>query len=171
MKLFPFRWFFRREEPPIVPPSSMGIKSVPGTTMKYVAFPQPPMAPYAYASRCYQKNMDAALAEELKQCGPSVFMLVAADETRVLVQNHQGKQKLDRATIHEISLHPVLPAKGSGMIILFFEVHQNGQLESQDFIMCPPYDLKLQEWCHKKAEEVAALLNVPFKITEPSYDC
>lgn len=144
---------------------------VPGTGLKYVAFTQPPMSPSAYASHCYEKTTETALAQELKHLGPAVFMLVAVDETRVVIQAHEHACKLNRASIREISLHPVLPAKGAGMVMLFFELYHNGQYESHDFLMCSCYSDALKDWCQKKGQEVATLLNVPFNVTTPSHDC
>lgn len=158
-------------EPEPVQPAAGEPGTVPGTGLRYVPFSQPPMAPYAYASHCYEKTTETALAQELKRLGPSVFMLVAVDESRVVIQAYEHACKLDRAAIREISLHPVLPARGAGMVMLFFELYHNGQFESHDFLMCSCYSEALKDWCLKKGQEVARLLNVPFNMTTPSHDC
>lgn len=158
-------------EPEPLPATAGEPGVVPGTGLRYVPFTQPPMSPYAYASHCYEKTTETALAQELKRLGPSVFMLVAVDETRVVIQAHEHACKLNRASIREISLHPVLPAKGAGMVMLFFELYHNGQYESHDFLMCSCYSEALKDWCQKKGQEVARLLNVSFNVTTPSHDC
>ncbi|MEN3940058.1 hypothetical protein WJU23_02110 [Prosthecobacter sp. SYSU 5D2] len=181
MNFSPFRWFSRSEvssegkaaltPDPDAPVPVAKPEQVPASSLGYVVFTQPPMSPYAYASHCYEKSADSVLAQELKRQGPEAFMLVAADEKSVLVQTQEYLCKLDREGIQEISLHPVLPAKGSGMVMLFFEIAQKGQIESHDFLMCAVYSEELQEWCEKKGREVAALLNVPFQVSCPSHDC
>jgi hypothetical protein len=181
MSLSPFRWLSRSDASPereaAVTPALDGratltrLEEKSDGPLRCVDFTQPPMSPYAYASHCYEKSTDSPLAQEMKRRGPGVFMLVAADDTRVQVQSQDYVCKLDRATIQEISLHPVLPAKGSGMVILFFEIVHKGQIESHDFLMCAVYSEALQEWCEKKGREVAELLNVPFNVSCPSHDC
>lgn len=162
------------KEPVIFSPSADEAaepQAVAGTQMMSIGFGQPPMAPYAEATHCYESDIEPALVQDLRRRGPGCFMVVAADYKEVVVQTREGVCRLNRSEISEVSLHPVLPAKGGGMVFLFFEMYRTGLLESYSFLMCGCHSEALQKWCEYKGRQVAALLKVPFKITPPSHDC
>lgn len=144
---------------------------VPGTDLQYLTFAQPSIAPYAQASSCYDKDLHPALAEELKKLGSNIFALLAADSETVLVQNREGVCRWKRSRLKEIQLHPVLPAKGSGMVVLQFRLEQDGKDTYRDFVIYFAHSQHLQRIGHEKAEEVAEFLNLPLTVSEESYDC
>lgn len=147
------------------------LAAVPGTSTQYLAFTQPPMAPYALAGGCYDKDLDPVLAIELERLGPEVFMLVAANENQVTVQSRDGVCRLARNTLQEIQLHPVFPAKGGGMVMLIFLRHANDEEIHRTFLDCPSYSKELQDWCYERARVLAKFLQLPLKVTRESYDC
>ena len=129
------------------------------------------MAPYALAS-CYDKDLEPVLIQELAKQNPQIFALVAADESRVIVQSRDGVRHLNKQAILEIQLHPVLPAKGGGMVMLLFMVKDNGgEILHHEFIAYPAYSEKLQRWCHARAEALARFPDLPLTVSQESYDC
>lgn len=146
-------------------------RPVSGTQFHSVGFCQPPGGPYAQATHCHERDLEPALVQDLEHRGPACFMVVAADYKEVIVQTREGVCRLNRSELSEVSLHPVLPAKGGGMILLFFEMYRTGLLESYSFLMCGSYSEAHQQWCEHKGRQVASLLKVPFKVTPPSHDC
>lgn len=154
------------------PPAALSQAStIPGTNLRYLTFSQPPMARYAMATSCYTPQLNATLAAVLSQENADVFMILAADETTVYIQNREYSGQFPRVPLREISLRPILPAKGSGMVSLYFESLEDGQPMSREFMACPVYSPELQEWCLQRAHEVSALLRLPVKTAPASHDC
>ncbi|SKB08240.1 hypothetical protein SAMN02745166_04888 [Prosthecobacter debontii] len=189
------RWFFARKSLPLAAPEKPAEKvcvakenadasprepttsplvapqTIPGTDLVYLVFSQPPMARYAMASSCYTRKLEPTLTAALSQCGPEVFMILAANDSTVFIQNREYAGQLPRQSLKAIRLHPILPAKGGGMVSLYFEHEEEGQSTIQEFMACPVYSPELQQWCLRRAEEVGAMLHLPVKVAPSSHDC
>ncbi|HEY1081998.1 MAG TPA: hypothetical protein VGE29_07040 [Prosthecobacter sp.] len=187
MKLFPFRLFSRREArppaaetataaaPPEAPQPPQPLEEIlplPDFSMQAVPWRQPPMAPYAIGTGSYGKALHPGLMTAFQQAGPGTFLLLGITAEAVISQTREHADVLPRADIRGLVLHPILPAKGSGMVRLIFDLRQpDGGSRWHEFMAAPVYSEALQTWCEARARRLADLLALPLSVESPSHDC
>lgn len=192
MKLFPFRLFSRREPrapagkpdtsaPPPAPPEAgtpapapplEEIIPLPDFAMQAVPWRQPPMAAYALGTGSYGKALHPGLAAAFQHAAPGTFLLLGITKEAVIPQTREHADVLSRADLRRVVLHPILPAKGGGMVRLIFDLQQpDGTTRWHEFMAAPVYSEALQTWCEARARRLADLLGLPLSVESPSYDC
>ncbi|MDZ4403352.1 hypothetical protein [Prosthecobacter sp.] len=136
-----------------------------------IEFAQTPPASFCYAAYCGDKDLDATLIEAFSTCGPEVLMLVAMDETNLILQVRDGVRRLPRNSIRELSVYPVLPAKACGHVQMNLELDAKDPRNYLEFFMCGPHSEAVEHWCMDKATQIANMLGVAVQLLEPGHDC
>lgn len=117
-------------------------------------------------------RLDEVLALRLKRAGSTAALVIAMDARDLVLQSRTHVLRVPRATIRHLSVHPVLPAKSSGMVVLVLGTEAGGQRQARTLAMTSSgYRKSDLEDMVERARRLASLLDVPFSVEKDSYDC